>query len=352
MVILNSEGICVASSDHRKTGCLVDSNFVGNKSAAKTYINIGQKNIPFVCGKNKYSYKELSLIKNLAKVTLEQYFSQISRPLSSIDQFIAQVVGQPLNSYKLAMFDDEAQSLGLNLEVERVAILVKINNFTEENLSLKTDQDNNREDVIESWKQKIVTAISGFFTVKTDIIAAYTGGGRFAFFKELSGGKERFVRHMKSAYLSIFGSLIDPKKENLIVGFSDCHSGINGLHESYQEALQALQLGYKLTKKKNQSYYYGDLGTMRILTEESIEKKKTFAHEILKPLNKETLRLTLETFLNENMDVKKTAEKLRIHPNTVNYRLSKIAESLQLDPRVFKQAFELRIALLTDKIFT
>ena len=90
---------------------------------------------------------------------------------------------------------------------------------------------------------------------------------------------------------------------------------------------------------------------MRILTEEDKEKKKSFAKEILEPLTKETLRTTLEMFFAENMDIKETAARLKVHPNTVNYRLTKIAETLNLDPRVFKQAFELRIALLTDKIF-
>jgi sugar diacid utilization regulator len=349
VAILNGEGICVASSDSRKIGRIIKIN--QENKLAKTSLKLEGYNSSFslIYKKDRYSPNELGFIKNLAKMTLGQFLSTISQPTGTIDQFITELIDQPLNSVNVAALESEAQSLGLNIEAERVAIVVEINNFTQDMLSTSTDQSH--EDIIREWKNKITAAISGFFTIKTDIITSHIGNGRFVLFKEIIGDKEKFIKYMKTSYSSIFSPLIESTQDNLTVGFSDPHSGVLGLHESYHEAVQALSLLGKFAKKKNQSYYYGDLGTLRILTETNVEKKKSFAHDVLEPLDKETSRLTLETFFNEDMDIKKTAAKLKVHPNTVNYRIGKIAEDLGLDPRIFRQAFELRIAILTDKLF-
>ena len=350
IVILNPDGECLASSDHQKIKKLFN---IDCSNARQAYLKFSPRiRIKLVLKKEiNYSPKELALLKNLAKMTLDQYLNAIAKPSVSIDQFVTQIVEQPIDNTNIKDYNDQAASFGLNLEVERAAVIVEIENFVEEYLSNSARNDYDRDEVIKDWKNKIISAINGFFTIQTDIISAYTGNGRFVFFKEISHNKENFIKYMKKAYLSIFGPVLDAKKENIAVGFSNPASGIDGLHETYNDALQALQLGKRFLGTKDESYFYGDLGTLRIITEKSPEKKISCAKEILEPLTKKTLRSTLETFFNENMDIRKTAAKLKIHPNTVNYRLTKIAEHLSLDPRIFKQAFELRIALLTDKIF-
>lgn len=350
IVILNGDGFCVASSDQGKVGSPIDFSL---KEPTKTSIKINdQVNTVLNFEKNQFDNQSLEFIKSLTKLTLEQYINKISKPSNSIDQFISHLVENPFATKEdLMAYSFEAETFGIDLEENRVAILVQIDNFTEENI------DNNSsycdpDEIIKDWKEKIVGCINGFFTLKTDIVTAYTGDGRFIVFKQIIGDPETFYRYMRSAYTAIFGSLIDTEKDNFHIGLSNCHTGIEGIRECYHEASQALTLGRKFIKKKDQGYYYDDLGTLRIITEENELKKKSFALEVLEPLGKEALRLTLETFLNEDMDIKKTAAKLKIHPNTVNYRLGKISEHLGLDPRIFRQAFELRIALLTDRIFT
>jgi len=348
IVILNNDGCCIASSSHEKIGSFIDFN--PEEQSITQLIIDNQKKASLSYNSKQFNNNEIELLKNLAKVTIEQYIGKIFLPTTSIDQFVTQILEKPLLKEDIALFNDQAQSFGLNTELNRIAILVEIENFAEDILD-SADSNYNPDEIIKDWKNKINNCICGFFTLKTDMFTAYTGHGRFVVFKEINTNMETFTKLMKSAYLSIFGPIIESDKDNLHVGFSNCHRGIDGLRESYQEALQALTLGRKFIRKKDQSYYYGDLGTLRILTEEDEGKKKSFALEVLEPLDKEALRLTLETFFNEDMDIKKTASRLRIHPNTVNYRLGKIAEHLGLDPKIFRQAFELRIALLTDRIF-
>lgn len=346
VAIVNTDGFCIASSNPSILGTVVKAR--GVEHSSKFQLENGSR-INIFYDKNKFNSKELNLIKSLTRFVLHQYLSDLLEPTSSLDQLVADFITQPLSQEKIKRFEKDAEIYGLDLNLKRTAILIQIANFSEDNLVV-THGNYTQEDVLDDWKNKINTTIADFFTNSNDLFTVYIGHDSFVCFKEIKDDEEKFIRYMKNAYLSIFNSLLNSQADNLLVSFSNAHSGAVGLHESFNEALQAAKIGQKFAHDQKHSFYYGDLGTLRIIAEENINKKKDFAHEVLEPLSKETLRLTLEVFLNENMNVNKAAKKLKVHPNTINYRLEKIAETLGLDPRVFKQAFELRIALLTDKI--
>jgi carbohydrate diacid regulator len=58
---------------------------------------------------------------------------------------------------------------------------------------------------------------------------------------------------------------------------------------------------------------------------------------------------TLETFFKNNLNIQQTAEDLFIHRNTLIYRLSKIENETGYDPKRFKDALTLQLALWSDK---
>jgi carbohydrate diacid regulator len=58
---------------------------------------------------------------------------------------------------------------------------------------------------------------------------------------------------------------------------------------------------------------------------------------------------TLETFFKNNQNIQQTAEDLFIHRNTLIYRLSKIEKETGYDPKRFKDALTLQLALWSDK---
>jgi carbohydrate diacid regulator len=68
---------------------------------------------------------------------------------------------------------------------------------------------------------------------------------------------------------------------------------------------------------------------------------------ILNPLITEPVLLqTLETFFTEECSPSRTAKRLFIHRNTLSYRLNQIADLTGLDPHIFAQAMQLRLAML------
>ncbi|MFP5114748.1 CdaR family transcriptional regulator [Bacillaceae bacterium C204] len=58
---------------------------------------------------------------------------------------------------------------------------------------------------------------------------------------------------------------------------------------------------------------------------------------------------TLETFFNKNLNIQHTADELFIHRNTLIYRLNKIEEETGYDPKCFKDALTLQLAIWTSK---
>jgi carbohydrate diacid regulator len=58
---------------------------------------------------------------------------------------------------------------------------------------------------------------------------------------------------------------------------------------------------------------------------------------------------TLEAFFKNNLNIQQTADDLYLHRNTLNYRLQKIQEETGYDPKLFKDALTLQLAIWTDK---
>lgn len=59
----------------------------------------------------------------------------------------------------------------------------------------------------------------------------------------------------------------------------------------------------------------------------------------------DALHDTITAFVANNMSVRKTAEALLVHPNTVNYRLKRIRTLTRLDPRSTTELFTLMLAI-------
>jgi len=65
---------------------------------------------------------------------------------------------------------------------------------------------------------------------------------------------------------------------------------------------------------------------------------------VRRALADETLRATLHAYVDANLNVAATAKELMLHPNSVRYRLRRIASLTGRDPRQVADLFELRAA--------
>lgn len=79
------------------------------------------------------------------------------------------------------------------------------------------------------------------------------------------------------------------------------------------------------------------------------EIRHAYAARVLNQLA-EKERQTLSTYLDNHLSLKDTAQKLFIHKNTLQYQLDKITEKCGLNPRIFGEAFLLKLALMLSRL--
>ena len=159
-------------------------------------------------------------------------------------------------------------------------------------------------------------------------------------FKKIKSKFQRFHQYIQTKYNS---------NASLAVGAT--RQGIDGMRESYQDALKALNVGKK-SSISPRVYQYNDLSiTLELLTKglsPYIKKQLTkkleafFTHD-----NYEVLSKTFLTYCKCNMNLSETARALFLHRNSLVYRLEKIHTLTSLNMNHFDHCLLLYFAIKT-----
>ena len=117
------------------------------------------------------------------------------------------------------------------------------------------------------------------------------------------------------------------------------------LHQSYLAAglaIQSLNAGSNLS-------VFDDLDLEILLASASENARSVFLEKCLKDLTEEDLSI-LEIYFSEGQSLKKTADRLYLHVNTLQYRLNRIHERCGFRPQEFRDAVVLYTALKVRKL--
>lgn len=135
------------------------------------------------------------------------------------------------------------------------------------------------------------------------------------------------------------------------IGIGDECSELKDFKNVTLKAIKALKLS-KIFEKKNCVVNYKNLGIFRLFFDVKIygEMKELFDESLLKlkkydDENSSVLVETLITYLKENRNLGKTAEKLYIHRNTMKYRINRIEEILNCDLKDDETAFNILLCI-------
>ncbi len=293
--------------------------------------------------------EHIKLVKSLAELLGERYI-ELQQPLpESKDRIIYRLLTTE-DATQLADIQTEAVMAGFDLARPRIAMIVRLANFWQTFFKGEQEADS-REANIVRFRNKIEQALSGFFTASSDNIVAYMGDDLFVVLKDISATPEdKFLTLLNKNYETIFSQIKNNIINGITVGIGSFHDDTIGLRESYREAMLALELGERMWGT-NRLYHINSLGIAGIVAESSTDKKLDFANRLLGPLlpHQELVR-TMEEFFKHNLNLTNTAEALKIHRNTLIYRLDKIASIISLDPRFFQEAVQIYLALLIKRI--
>ena len=118
------------------------------------------------------------------------------------------------------------------------------------------------------------------------------------------------------------------------------------LNRSYQSA----QIARREAERSGQTFCNVEhLSIEFILDSIPNSVKTTYCANILKNLSEKEIHI-LNIYFSSGLSLKKTAEILFMHKNTLQYQLDRISEKIGLNPRVFEEAFRIQLALYCRKM--
>ena len=133
------------------------------------------------------------------------------------------------------------------------------------------------------------------------------------------------------------------------ISISDLDGTFNGFKNSYNNAVQAIEIGRKFNIKP-EIYCYKKMYLERAifnLSDEYSQELREEYKDIFNGFNYELIQ-TLEEILKNDLSLTKAAKNLFIHRNTIMYRIEKIKKETGFDIRNFKEAIFLYILYINN----
>lgn len=143
-----------------------------------------------------------------------------------------------------------------------------------------------------------------------------------------------------------------PKNSDFLLGVGKHAHDIYSLSQSFNQATEIQNLQYRHIIPKDH-YFFEDLGIYNLLM--SITDKEIFKdyyNDTLGELieydknNDSNILEVLKYYLENNGSVQKTAEHFYVHRNSINYRLNKVQDILDMDISDLDNRIQLRLAFM------
>ncbi|MBO1001188.1 PucR family transcriptional regulator [Pseudogracilibacillus auburnensis] len=184
-------------------------------------------------------------------------------------------------------------------------------------------------------------------------IACYLGKGTEIIGIVHSDYSEQSMQKSMKLVKTVKERLSEKERSVLSIGIGNEYKQIHHIRKSYLEALEVIETMVFLHIEEQFTYHFDHLGMFRYV--KSMYKKNISEqyrnNRIIQLMKKDTennseLLKTLWYFLKNDCKVGQTAEKLFIHPNTLNYRLKQIVDMTGIDFSNVHQKTELYTQLL------
>jgi hypothetical protein len=161
-----------------------------------------------------------------------------------------------------------------------------------------------------------------------------------------SGDRGRAVRRLREAY-----EALGPVN---CIGVGGEASSVDQTRQSYNEAVDAVTFGRRLDIGQDHVYDYADIGSYALMISDP-ERARRFVDTVLARLKAPHplwLEPTVEVFLARQGHLKEAARDLKVHPNTVKYRLGVAREQLGAQLRDSNASSELLLALRVKRLLS
>ncbi|MEX2460494.1 MAG: sugar diacid recognition domain-containing protein [Paenibacillaceae bacterium] len=282
-------------------------------------------------------YKYAKVVKLTVETLMQQFYlmNQVRYQGQMIEGWISELINP--NQFNEPEVESKGLFLHIDLMVERIAYVVRVEEIqmTPDSIFLQPEKIHK----LNEMKDEILSLIK---KTMNESVSCYHGDELIIL--TVSSANQRI--NYDTLLAEKLKSRLNKCNYTVKIGIGKRESGIKGYRVSYYQAKQSLHLMRKLQTLPNISHT-DDWGIIRILDHVPGEILQSFVKEQFKDNLNDELLATLQVFIDCNLNAQETIKRLYIHRNTLQYRLEKITEKLQLDPRTFKDAFLLKILLIS-----
>lgn len=204
-------------------------------------------------------------------------------------------------------------------------------------------------------RENLLKTINNFFGQQNinNYIAGFKGNNIVII---LSADNEQ-KNELKDTVTKMARFLIDSTNlgTNINIGVGRVNDNIKMISRSYEDAREALKIAQ--LSDTVQVIFFDSLGFYKILSEKNRNELEKFIEDLLQPVfeydrnKKGELIKTLETYYENNRNLKLTSSKMYTHYNTVLYRIKKIEELAGISLDNPDDALNLEIAVNILKLF-
>ncbi|KAA9030632.1 sugar diacid recognition domain-containing protein [Niallia endozanthoxylica] len=227
-----------------------------------------------------------------------------------------------------SLYFERVKRVGINLDIPRVAVILAADNISKGYKWIREKRES--DDLYVMYSDHII------LLKKIDL-----QGNQWVYSKTLKQIDNWILGLEKSHQL------------HYKMAIGNYHPGIEGISESYREAVYTLSVGNKIDPHKA-IYCYGDYKLPVFLARANQlgigEQIGPYYQQIKDHDKKGELLETLLAYVEENGDMNKVAGRLFIHRNTLRYRLERITELTKKDPRKVKDLLELYLSILQNQM--
>lgn len=304
--------------------------------------------------------EEVGIFGEVIKMTVEMMLQQefllkrVNLERQAKENFVHDLISGRIGNDR-DLFIARGNIVGYDVTIPRVALSVNIYQFEKTAHKSINDFEGLKEGEIylQRLKNDILRAIKELFRQLPQDIVSYVGGDRFVILKTISldDKAEKIKEKLMKISKQIKEAILSHIKLTASIGIGEFHPGIEGFVQSYREACRALEIGDKVNSATG-IYHIANLGIYQVCAEINPKIRNNYLRYIFKENNgvsKKELKPiyweTLAAFFEHNLNVTDTAGAIFIHRNTLLYRLEKIKQHTDLDPRQFKEALQLYLAL-------
>jgi carbohydrate diacid regulator len=347
IILVDINGIIISSTDKSRIGSFHEGATIVIKSKQKLYIDQAKAkvlkgvkagiNMPImfnkqvigvigITGEPKQVEPYAELIRRMTELIIQEaYYTERNEwEIRGIESYLYEWINATSVDKD---FLERGVMLGIPVYKAHICTLMELEIQTLNN------------DDIHRIQKEIIQLFYTIFGKEKHFIVRW-GQERFLILKKMDDSYKQNYFHSQ---LKNFKNRFESRYESSLaigVGKTVCKHVIN---KSFKEAQKAL----KVAQKNNDIVFYDDLILEIILEDIPAEIQKDFLKRTIDLMKEDKILIeTLQHYINNNQSIKRTAEEMNIHINTLHYRLNKIEELTGINPKTTEGIVIFYIALM------